>query len=244
MRIAILVLVAVGMFGGASAAWARQKADPTPDWRCTVTLHDVVAPGDVPAVITSDGLGPYVDGQGGVTCKVINDPGGTQNRWLFMSITGDQRHPPTRFVQFTGQTNAAGAEYPDFQNHGTFEVLGLGYVVSSVAVMPFRPYLRHPVFMPFKSGYATVAGDSNVAGTVFGGVPTSSVFVQPLGACSWQVTSYLSAPRFANEVPATQTNPRVMRITEGTFKKYEVRGDFPMPFQATVTITSNTSTCP
>ena len=82
MKMSILALTAVVMVGGAPAAWARQKADPTPDWRCTVTLHNRVgvAPYDVPAVITSDGQGPYVDGEGGVTCKVVNEPGATRRR--------------------------------------------------------------------------------------------------------------------------------------------------------------------
>ncbi len=147
-------------------------------------------------------------------------------------------------MQFTGQTDAGtGASYPDFPNHGTFEVLGLGRVQSS-GVMPFRAYLRHPM-LPFKDGYGTVAGDSNVAGSVLGGVPTSSVWVERTGACSWLVTSYYSSPSASPmKCRGLDHDPRVMRITEGTFKKYEVRGDFPMPFQATVTITSNTSNCP
>ena len=247
MRISILALTAAVMLGDASAAWARQKADPTPDLRCRVVFRD--AGGDK---IQSDLGGTYTDGVGGVTCYVVNEPGATHDRWLFMSITGTRRTAPTRFVQFRGQT-FEGASYSDFANHGTFEVKGLASIAWNPApptsrdVMPFRAYLRHPE-LPFAQGLGTVNGDSNFTGGD-PSYPTSSVFVQPIDACSWQITSYtteepnLFVSSFG-ERAGTRTTPRVMRISEGSNKQAGTVGDFPMPFQATVTITSNTGNCP
>src|SRR4029077_14373912 len=143
----------------------------------------------------------------------------------------------TRVVRYIGQSNDAGQSYESFDNNGTFEVVGLAKVGWNPAdptardVMPFRAYLRRTYSvqplpdLPFVDGLATVYGDSNLNGssTVGAADPTSSVFVQPIDQCSWQVTSYTteepgllytSSPR---EQADTQTNPRVMRITEGAF---------------------------
>ena len=145
MRIWALTLTAAMVVGGYSDGWAGPKIDPTPDWRCRVVFRDAGSD-----KIVSDVGASYTDGAGGVTCYIVNEPGATHNRWLFMSITGTRRTPPARFVQFRGQT-FEGASYPDFANHGTFEVKGLANVVwnpdfpSFRDVMPFRAYLRHPV---------------------------------------------------------------------------------------------------
>jgi hypothetical protein len=223
------------------------KPDATPDWRCRVTFRD--ASGDR---IRSDGAGSYRDGVGGVTCYIIDESGTTHDRWLFMSITGSRKQPPARFIQYIGQT-FEGASYPDFHNHGTFEVKGLGKVPwnptgpSARDVMPFRAYLRHPD-LPFADGLGAVNGDSNVVGAS-GYDGTSSVFVQPVDACSWQVTSYtIEEPDQFVGVSGertTQTTPRLMRLEEGgRFPDAPLlRGNFPMAFQATVTITANKPGC-
>jgi hypothetical protein len=160
----------------------KPKTDPTPDWPCRVVFRDAASD-----VVQSDQLGAYVNGVGGVGCKIINEPGNTHHLWLFMNITGTRRTPPTRSVTFREQT-FEGATYPSFQNHGTFEVKGLATLEWNAAspisrdVLPFRAYLRHPD-LPFAYGLATLNGDSNFTG----GAPTfgtSSVFVQPLDACS------------------------------------------------------------
>ena len=79
----------------------------------------------------------------------------------------------------------------------------------------------------------TVYGTGAYTGPILGGAalaPTSSVFVQPLGACSWQITSYPDEAPFAAHGergrPLRPTTPRVMRITEG-IKKSEGAGRFP-----------------
>ena len=101
-------------------------------------------------------------------------------------------------------------------------------------------------------GLATVAGDSDLSGSFTVADPTSSVFVQPIDQCSWQVTSYtteepaLLYTSSSREQADTQTSPRVMRITEGAFDmvhQASLRGDFPMPFGATVTIIANKPGC-
>lgn len=247
MRIWVLALTAaIVVVGWATDGWARQKTDPTPDWRCRVVLRDAGSD-----KIRSDLGGSYTDGGGGVTCYIVNEPGATHHRWLFMSITGTRRIPPTRFVQFRGQT-FEGASYPDFANHGTFEVKGLANVVWNPAlptfrdVMPFRAYLRHPV-LPFAQGLGTVNGDSNFTGGD-PSHPTSSVFVQPLDDCSWQITSHTTEEPdlfigLFGERAGTRTSPRVMRISEGSNKQAGTVGDFPMAFGATVTVIGNKAGC-
>ena len=110
------------ILGGTAASLAGAKPDPTPDWRCQVVFRD--ASGDK---MKSDGLGTYRDGVGGVTCYVINEPGATQDRWLFMSITGTKRQPATRVVKYSG-SNDVGQSYTNFDNNGRFEVMGLAKV--------------------------------------------------------------------------------------------------------------------
>ncbi len=247
---------ALVILGGTAGLWAGGKPDPTPDWRCKITLHDASLD-----TIKSDDGGAYVDGVGGVTCKVINEPGATQDRWLFMSITGTRHDPVTRFIRYIGQTNAAGATYQSFANHGTFEVLGLGKVgwnpngPTPRDVMPFRAYLRRTYSLPqlpdlpFVDGLATVDGDSNLSGSFKFGAddPTSSVFVHPVDQCSWDVTSDpMEDVDYSREQADTHFSPRVMRMTEGAFDLVHhatLRGDFPMPFGATVTIVANKPGC-
>jgi hypothetical protein len=222
------------------------KPDTTPDWRCRVTFRDAASD-----AIRSDGAGTYVDGVGGVTCYIVNAPGTTHDRWLFMSITGTKRLPPSRYVWFPGQT-FEGNSYPAFANHGTFEVFALGTVSwnpdapGARDLKPFRAYLRHPQ-LPFEDGYGTVSGNSNLVGST-AVEPTSSVFVQPLDPCSWQVTSYTTEQPLWDEleVPTTRTAPRVMRLAEGNdnlILDQSIRGHFPLAFQATVVVVANKPGC-
>jgi hypothetical protein len=239
-----LTLVFAALVMGLAAA---AKPDPTPNWRCRVTFRDAAQD-----KIRSDGAGSYVDGAGGVTCYIIDEVGTVQDRWLFMSITSSRNRAPARYLRYIGQT-VGGTSYPDFRNHGTFEVKGLGKVSwspngpSARDVMPFRAYLRHPE-LPFADGLGVFDGDSNIVGT-FGFDGTSSVFVQPIDPCSWQVTSFTTeepgqfAGVFGERV--TATTPRVLRLHEGgKFPEAPVlRGDFPMAFEATVTVTANKPGC-
>ncbi len=257
MRNAAVTVLTTLILGAVPATSWSQKPDPTPNWRCQIVFRD--AAGDAIRSDTAPGNAawpkPYKDGQDGVTCYVVDAEGGAHHRWLYMIIESTRRKPSSRFIQFVGQTypqvSGGTASYGTFanQNGGSFEVKGLAHVEWSPLdptyrdVMPFRALLSDP---QFTSG-ARVDGDSNFTG----GVPsdtTSSVFVQPLDACSWQITSYTTQEPILfigefGERPSTRTNPRVMRIWEGT-KNPTVRGDFPMPFQATITIIGNKAGCP
>ena len=113
----VAVVLTVGVVGPRAA-----KPDPTPNWRCRVTLRD--ASGDK---IQSDGAGSYVDGLGGVTCYIVNEPGVAHDRWLFLSLPLSGKRGPERIFRYIGQT-FEGASYPSFSSWGTFEVKGLAKV--------------------------------------------------------------------------------------------------------------------
>lgn len=249
------MVTAALILGGASASWARQKPAPSTNWRCQVVFRDAAL--DAIKSDTAPGSTswprPYRDGADGVTCHIIVAEGGSHDRWLWLKVVPPRRSANPRFIQFVGQTypqlSGGTASYTTFANgeEGTFEVKGLATIewnpnAPTRDVMPFRAYLRHP---QFAFGLATLNGDSNFTG----GIPsdtTSSVFVQPLDACSWQVTSAPEEPFFEGvfgERTSTRTNPRVMRIVEGN-KSGTVRGEFPMPFQVTVSIIGNKAGCP
>ena len=258
MRESVVVVTAMLVVGVGSARLGGQKPGADPNWRCQVVLRD--GAGDAVKSDTAPGSAawpkPYRDGVDGVTCYIVNAEGAAHDRWLYMIIESSRRMPSTRHVQFVGQSylqlSGAMASYSTFgnQNGGSFEVKGLGRVEwnpddpTHRDVMPFRAFLADPQFL---NGTARMDADSNYTG----GIPsdtTSSVFVQPLDACSWQITSYTSEePMLFNgefgERTSTRTTPRVMRIWEGT-KKTTVRGEFPMAFQATVTVIGNKPGCP
>ena len=239
-----------------------QKPDPTPDWRCQVVFRD--AAGDAIKSDTTPGSAgwpkPYRDGVDGVRCTVMNEPGVAHHQWLALSIDSTRRNPSPRVIRYIGQSfqqlSGATASYASFVNQesGTFEVKRLAAVEWNPTdptrrdVMPFRAYLWSSEFL---DGYGRLDGDSNYLGPVTGNVnydTTSSVFVQPLDACSWQITSYTNEEPFHldgefGERTSTRTSPRVMRLGEG-IKKPRVRGDFPMPFQATISIIGNKPGCP
>ena len=139
-----------------------------------------------------------------------------------------------------------------FNNHkgGTFEVKEFARVDANFPnlahnVKPFRAIVRNS---QFAGGYARLDADSNFTG----GEPsysTSSVFVRQIDSCSWTVTSYTTEePTLLissfGEREGTRVDPRVMGIWEGNGPSLQVRGEFPMPFQATVTIIDNKAGCP
>lgn len=253
----VVLTVLIPVVAGVGFAGEKPGAEDA-NWRCQVVLRD--GAGDA---ITSDTLPgsaswprPYRDGIDGVTCYIIDAPGSTHDRWLYMKIESSRRLPSSRFVQFVGQTypQLAGgtASYATFanQNGGSFEVKGLATVEWNALdparrdVMPFRAYLGSA---QFAGGGGRLDADSNFTG----GIPsdtTSSVFVQPLDACSWRITSYTTEePLFDGqfgERTTTRTAPRVMRIWERLGKNPVVRGEFPMPFQATITVIGNKAGCP
>jgi len=239
-------LVAVAVLLSMAAARAARPTPPDPDWKCRIVLRD--AAGDT---IKSDGAGAYVHGAAGVTCKIVRTEGAAHYNWLYFQIGGNS----ARFMLFPGQTYGA-ASYTTIVNRapGTFEVKGLANVpwtgVAYTDVMPFRTTVSSP---QLSKGVGQFDGDSNVAGGYYPSDGTSSVFVEPLDQCAWRVTSYTTEDTSAlslasGERPGTQTSPtRVMRLIEGgtpTSGKATVRGDFPMPFAATITIVGNNPGCP
>ena len=196
MKISILALMAVVMVGGASAAWARQKADPTPDWRCTVTLPTGGGHNHERWPRPVRGRPGRRDLQGHKRALQHDaEPVVVHEHHRYPTASADSIRTVHRANQPSHRRLVPGLPEP---RH-----------VRGAGAWP-RPVLRRDAVsrvspasgVAVQSGYGTVAGDSNIAGSVFGGVPTSSVFVQPLAACSWQVTSYTSAALFANEVKA------------------------------------------
>jgi len=262
MRNSAVAAITVLMVSATAVRSAGQKPDSTPDWRCQIVFRD--AAGDAIKSDTTPGSAawpkPYRDGVDGVGCIVINEEGVAHHQFLHLTITGTRRKPSPRFIQFVGQSHVqpsgSTATYSTFGlgDQGTFEVKKLAAVEWNPAdptrrdVMPFRAYFWDS---QFPDGYARLDGDSNFTGDITGNInwdTTSSVFVQPLNACSWQITSYTSEELFLfdgefGERTSTRTDPRVMRMTEG-IKKPRVRGDFPMPFQATISIIGNKAGCP
>jgi hypothetical protein len=239
------------------AAWA-QKIKVDPEWRCQIVFRD--AAGDAIKSDTAPGSSgwprPYRDGQEGVSCTILDAPGSTHNRWLNVKVESSRKNPSARYIQFVGQSypqlSGGVATYATFANQtgGSFEVKGLATIEWKPAnptyrdVMPFRAKLSTS---QLRDGTGQFDGDSNFTG----GIPsdtTSSVFVQPLDACSWQVTSFTTEEPFLlnsdfGERTSTRTAPRVMRLVEG-FRNPTVRGEFPMAFQATISIIGNKPGCP
>jgi hypothetical protein len=252
------LVLAVSLLAIAGTAAAENPHRAT-NWRCQVVFRDAV--GDAIKSDTPTGSAswpkPYRDGVDGVTCYIVDAPGAGHDRWLYMIIERSRARPSSRFVQFVGQSyprlDGSIASYSTFanQNTGSFEVKGLAKIEWNPLdpvrrdVMPFRAFLAHPQFL---GGVGRLDADSNFTG----GVPsdtTSSVFVQPLDACSWQITSYTTEEPFLfesefGERSTTRTAPRVMRIWETVGKTPVVRGEFPMPFQATVTVIGTKAGCP
>jgi hypothetical protein len=228
---------------------AGPKSDPNPDWRCQIVFRDAAFD-----AIQSDGA-TYRDGEDDVSCVIINEPGTVRDGWLHMKPTRSHRQPGPRSLNFIGQTylqpSGTTASYPSFVSHGILEVLELGKIVwdpddpTFRDVLWFRSYLRHRQ-LPFADGIADLNGDSSYAGNIdFDS--TSSVFVQALDPCSWQVTSYTTEePNLfvsaRGERASTRTAPRVMRLIEGS-RTQTVRGDFPMAFQFTVKVIGNKPGC-
>jgi hypothetical protein len=141
-----------------------------------------------------------------------------------------------------------GPGYGTLSSRGTFEVKGLAKVVWSgnpayYDVLPFRAILLGSKLFANKMGQ--FFGDSNFTSGDTSG--SSSVFVQPLAeplgspapSCSWSVwldpTASLVSTSFG-ELSNTRLNPRVLDIREGVAYQ-QIRGQYVMPFLATVRIT-------
>ena len=173
-----------------------------------------------------------------------------------MSIDSPRRNPSPRVIHFIGQefsTALRGHRLvpASFVNQagGSFEVKRLAQ--GALAQPRCHSVSRAPQPPQFPYG-ARLNGDSNTVGSLWNIPTASSVFVQALDEleCSWQITSYTTEQPFHRdsfgERTSTQDDPRVMRLGKGQGSKLpEVAlGDFPMPFQATISIIGNKPGCP
>ena len=242
MRFGVAALTAGVLAGGFFTTGLFGASKPAPArWPCQITFRD--AAGDVIKSDTATGSAswprPYVDGVDGVTCGISHDTNapGTYN-WL--NVVFDSQSP--RYLNYIGQ-QFEGSSYTSFVDRNYFQVKQLGTVVwdaNNPSAMDARPFRSYAPDRQFLKSSARFQGDSD-----FGNVPggTSSVFVQPLDPCSWQVWLDPSAALLADEFSDTRVNPRVMQVSEGTSYS-TTRGYFPMPFSAVVKVISGKAGCP
>lgn len=223
--LAVALLVATAVPEGAKPA-------PSSDWRCAVTVANTA--GDT---LVNDSGPAYVDGVGGVTCRIVQEAG-AHNGWLYLAFSPSG----PRYLSFPGQFQGAdGAPgYSAFTSLGkgrsktTFEVKELAKAsIAAVDVLPFRAYVFSP---QFTQGSARFRGDSNFSGgdDLAG---TSSVFVSAhADGCGWDVWANPDAALVTTslgEKAATRV-PRVMELGEGSWDA--VRGYYRMQFFASVRV--------
>lgn len=229
------LLVAAFVVAALPHATSAQKSAPDANWRCQVVFRDAAgdairsdtAPGSVPWPR------PYRDGQQGVDL-------------LHRRRRGCVSRP---MALHEGREFAKSAEHTIRPVRGP-ELCPAVWRDSRVHRhrQPERRVVRGEGTRPGRVEPARLDADSNFTG----GIPsdtTSSVFVQPLDACSWQITSYTTEEPTLfegefGERTSTRTTPRVMRIWERLGKNVLARGEFPMPFQATVSVIGNRPGCP
>lgn len=246
MRFGVAVLTAGVLAGGLLTTGVLEAAKPTPPprWPCQITFRD--AAGDVIKSDTPTGSAswpkPYVDGVDGVTCGISQAAGTGEYEWL--TLVFDSRSP--RYLNYVGQ-QFEGSSYTSFTNRDYFQVKQMATVSwdpANPTAFDMRPFRAFAADSQFAKGEGRFQGDSDFTGNVPGG--TSSVFVQPLDACSWQVWFDPSAPLVATatgEWADTRVNPRVMQVSESTGYKV-TRGYFPMPFSVVVKVISGKPGCP
>lgn len=232
LNAATLVLAAVC---GPTVTAGKPVPPPAP-WPCQVTLRD--AGGDV---IISDGKGPYVNGQGGVSCTITADPNATKYGWLYLYFPRPTKS--TRAVLYLGQTRDAdgGPGYNGFASRGSFEVKGLtqtAYNPGNPDFIDIRPFRANQSDRQFASGTGQFSGDSNFTGEQWS-TGSSSVFVKPgADGCTWDFWFDPNAGPFSSTLgdsAPTRYAPRVIQLKEGTGYA-QTRGYYAMPFGATVRI--------
>jgi hypothetical protein len=215
---------------------AKKPAPSSSDWGCAATFYD--RQGDV---IRSDGGGAYVNGVSRVECSVYASGAKTGN----LHLQPDSRS--SRRIHLEGQTYGS-VEYgsedtaaPDY-----FEV---GDLASAVTVG--GTYLR-----PFRvtKGSATnvFRGDSFASGTLYDS--SSSVFVTPIDACSWDVEFKPDEPLVTvdadgrAEPTSTWTDPRLLALYSLTTSRGKavqtLLGYVPMPFGVRIDVIANKPGCP
>jgi len=208
---------------------------PPATMSCWVQLRD--ADGDI---VRSDGLGPYVDGAAGVSCKI---DGFTS--WLYLTFAGGKR-APARSLVVVGQTGTS-SSYTTITSGTELDVKFLSQAVAPLDVLPWRLRVSSS---QFQGGFGQFTGDSSYdAGPTI--VGASSLGIATIDACTWQATSYTAGFPLQTlshgENATTQTDSRVALLTQvgipgGNGTVYS--GDFTMPFSATIRILSGKSGCP
>ena len=231
---AVTVIGSIAPTGHLQAA--KKPAPSSSDWGCAATFFD--RQGDV---IRSDGGGAYVNGVSRVECSIYMSGAKTGNLHLQPDSRGPRRiHLEGQSygsVDYTSDDTAA----PDY-----FEV---GNLVSALATG--GTYLRP--FRVTKGGATNVfRGDSFASGTLYDS--SSSVFVTPLDACSWNVEFRPGEPLVTvdadgrTEPSSTWTDPRELALYSLTTSRGKavqtLLGYVPMPFRVRIDVIANKPGCP
>jgi hypothetical protein len=213
---------------------AAKPATTSDNWTCAVTFAD--RSGDM---IRSDGRNAYTNGVDRVTCEIYpTGSGGLSGNLHFQPQTRSQRR-----IRIEGQPGytAADTAQPDY-----FEVgrLRSAQVVGATYLRPFR-VTKGAASMIFR-------GDSFASGTSYDG--SSSVFVTPLDACSWEVEFNPDAALVtvdasgiivsAGSTSEGATLPRVLALNQLDRTTTTFLGYFSMPFKARLDIIGNKAGCP
>jgi len=217
--------------------------DPnTVEWYCAITFRD--AAGDL---LKSDGGGVYVNGVDGVTCRI----GGLSDFWssgrLYLQVGSWKTNvTPKRKIHLVGQSSGSVTyDDQDIWAPNYLEVWRLR-MATSTSVTYLRPFR-------VSKDAATVAirGDSFPTDPQYGPLyaSSSSVFVTPLSACSWNVefkpdAALTSDPDLGQE--ASVQFPRLLAYITGVSSRNGpvLAGYVPLPFQARVDVIGNKPGCP
>lgn len=261
LRIAVIgcvVVVTLTVAGTGVEAQKGKPAPPNPNWICSIAFRD--ADGDM---IRSDTRGPYVHGAEQVTCEIYTDGGG--NPKFKLHFRPDSKS--TRRLRIEGGSTVEGFEFsaantlqPDY-----FEVVDLktavpvydgdGSAIPAVYLRPFRVSKDGATFF-FRGNSINRPEDPWYADTN----GASSVFVQPLSNCSWDMwfdpdadgplqvdaSGRVVGPEEAVglETPLwTPTGQRLLLVYERIRKETVHRGYVAMPFAARVTIVTGGASC-
>lgn len=219
----------------AIAAVTVNAAKPPASMSCSVQFRD--AAGDI---VRSDGLGPYVDGAAGVSCKID----GFTN-WLNLTFAGSKR-TPARSLAVVGQTGTS-SSYNTTTSATELDIKFLSQAVAPLDVLPWRLRVSSS---QFQGGFGQFTGDSSYdAGPTI--VGASSLGIATIDACTWQATLYTTGFPLQTlthgENAATQTDPRVALLTQNGIPGANgtiYSGYFTMPFSATIRVLSGKAGCP
>lgn len=234
------------MFQVVQKPTGKPEQDPnTVEWYCAITFRD--AAGDL---LKSDGGGVYVNGVDGVTCRI----GGLSDLWssgrLYLQVGSWKTNvTPRRKVHLVGQSSGS-------VSYGDTDIWAPNYLevwrlrtATSTSVSYLRPFR-----VSKDAATVVIRGDSFPTDPQYGPLyaSSSSVFVTPLNACSWNVEFRPSAT-----VPASDPDlgpeagvqaPRVLAYITGVSSPKTggpfLAGYVPLPFQARIDVIGNKPGCP